>query len=493
MSSKTGASGHRTAGAQIALRGRMKSACVATVGLVMLAACAAMPSDDVDNSDPDFDGKSDSTSTATLVGPVTWSAMPQTVQFAGAGGTAVEYLYETFSLSGSASVSFETSAAGDASLDTVLYLYQPTGDTWGAYIAKNDDGGAAKFSKLAKDLGAGDYRVVIKRKTKTGTPSTALVASCTGDGCAPPPDGCTDLSPRTVTPTIFIGPGSWESSIEAQIDAATTSLDVQMYLFDVTDIAQHVIDAQSRGVAVRVLLDATQASNNKTVKAKLDAAGVPEHLDPSTFSFAHAKYLIVDKRTAVILSGNFNGGAVKTTGGGERNYGIVDTDAKDVADLQSIYEADWIAGPEPDLSCTRLVVSPINSKDRLLAHVASATATLDIEVLYLDDADILSAVIARAQAGVAVRVMLSDPAKNPQNTATAQTLAAQDIPVKFLIANYLHAKMLQADGVAQVGSENMSETSLLKNREVGELIFEPELSGQIHDQYEADWAAAVAP
>ena len=220
---------------------------------------------------------------------------------------------------------------------------------------------------------------------------------------------------------------------------------------------------------------------------------MPNHLDPSKFSFAHAKYLIVDKQTAVILSGNFNGGAIKTSGGGERNYGIVDTDAKDVADLQSIYEADWVAGPEPDLSCTRLVVSPINSKDRLLAHVAGATATLDIEVLYLDDADVVDAVIARAQAGVAVRVMLSDPAKNPQNTKTAQTLAAQGIPVKFLIANYLHAKMLQADGVAQVGSENMSETSLLKNREVGELIFEPGPSGQIHDQYEADWAAAVDP
>jgi hypothetical protein len=45
--------------------------------------------------------------------------------------------------------------------------------------------------------------------------------------------------------------------------------------------------------------------------------------------------------------------------------------------------------------------------------------------------------------------------------------------------------------VAQVASENMSETSLTKNREVGELIFEPTPAGQIHDQYEADWAAGV--
>jgi hypothetical protein len=51
--------------------------------------------------------------------------------------------------------------------------------------------------------------------------------------------------------------------------------------------------------------------------------------------------------------------------------------------------------------------------------------------------------------------------------------------------------MLQSDGVAEVASENMSLTSLTKNREVGELIFEATPSAQIHAQYEADWSNAV--
>ncbi|HUJ62524.1 MAG TPA: phospholipase D-like domain-containing protein [Kofleriaceae bacterium] len=464
---------------------------VVFASLAAILGCASDPA--VDDSDPVLDGKDDGASTAILKGVLDWSGSAQDVAFDDDSGHGVELVYYTFALSGSATVTVETSAApgdsADKNLDTVLYLYQPTGDTWGAYLVKNDDGGAGKFSKLSSTLGAGTYRVLVKRKTKTGVAHAALTASCSGAGCAPVQVGCTPLSPRSVTPSVFVGPDSWEASIEQQIDAARSSLDVQMYLFTVTDIANHIIAAQQRGVAVRVLLDSSEMPNNTTVMNDLSAAGVSNHLDPTVFSFAHAKYMIVDKATAVILSGNFNVGAVTTTGGGERNYGVIDQDAKDVADLQSIYESDWVAGPEPDLSCTRLIVSPINSEQRILDHVNSATKTLDIEVLYLDQTDIRAAVVAAAQRGVAVRILLSDPAKNPQNTATEQYFNGMGIPTKILLANYLHTKMIQADGVALVGSENMSDTSLTKNREVGELIFETAPAAQIHAQYELDWAA----
>lgn len=69
---------------------------------------------------------------------------------------------------------------------------------------------------------------------------------------------------------------------------------------------------------------------------------------------------------------------------------------------------------------------------------------------------------------------------------------ANDIPVKMPMTNYLHTRMIQADGVALVGSENMSETSLTKNRELGGLVFEPTGAAVVHTQYEADWAAAIA-
>jgi phosphatidylserine/phosphatidylglycerophosphate/cardiolipin synthase-like enzyme len=119
----------------------------------------------------------------------------------------------------------------------------------------------------------------------------------------------------------------------------------------------------------------------------------------------------------------------------------------------------------------------------------TAQHTLDIEVLYLDHPDVRAAIVDRAQHGVAVRILLSDPNKNPQNTATEAYFKGENIPTKLLIANYLHTKMIQADGVAMVGSENMSITSLTKNREVGALLAETAPAAMVHAQYELDWAA----
>jgi phosphatidylserine/phosphatidylglycerophosphate/cardiolipin synthase-like enzyme len=455
--------------------------------LASLGGCVMSQSQDAD-SDPDLDGKADGSS-AILKGALDWDA-PTTLAFTSDDGKPVELVYQTFELSGPADITLETTTPSAPSLDTVLYVYAPTDDRWGAYVERNDDGGAGKLSKLSAHLDAGAYRVLVRRKTATGTPSVALAASCSGDGCKRPQHGCSPTEPRTATPELFIGPDAWEQNIEAAIDSAKSSLDVQMYLFTVTGIADHLIAAQQRGVALRVLLDSTQAANNAAIQAKLDAAQIPNHLDPTTFSFAHAKYLIIDKKTAVILSGNFNALAVKTTGGGERNYGFIDRDPDDIADLQSIYEADWTGGAEPDLSCTRLVVSPINSGQRILDHVKSATATLDIEVLYLDQTDLRTEIVAASQRGVAVRILLSDPMRNPQNTAALAFFQGQGISARLFTANYLHAKMIQADGIALVGSENMSTTSWTKNREVGALIFETVPAGAVHDRYEADWAAA---
>ena len=439
--------------------------------------------------DPVLDtNKADGGDVPYAKGTEAWST--RTLGFDNGAGAAADMIYVSFELSGPADITLETESAGDDALDTILYIYEPTPTKWGAYLAKNDDSGAGKLSKLARHLDAGAYRVLIKRRNGAMTiPKVALTGTCTGAGCVAPEHGCDPHEARSQAPDLFVGPDGWQQGIEAAIDSAQVSLDVQMYLFTVTDIAQHIIDAQQkRGVAVRVLLDPHE--DNSVVTALLVGGGIANHTDPAVFSFAHAKYMIIDGSRAVIQSGNFNVGAVKTTGGGERNYAIVDYDADDVADLQAIYESDWVAGPEPDLSCTRLIVSPINSATRVVDHVNSAMHTLDIEVLYLDEPNVRAAIVdAATNRSVAVRILLSDPAKNPQNTATQTYFSGLGIPTKFLISNYLHTKMIKADGVALVGSENMSTTSLTKNREVGALVFETDPVAKIAAQYELDWAA----
>ncbi|MDX2091400.1 MAG: hypothetical protein SFX73_26305 [Kofleriaceae bacterium] len=91
----------------------------------------------------------------------------------------------TFELSANASVALLTGdTTGD--LDTVMYLYKRgrSTDSWGAYVKKNDDAnGDTSDSKIAANLGKGQYRVIIKGHKRTQRGAFGLTGTCSGAGC----------------------------------------------------------------------------------------------------------------------------------------------------------------------------------------------------------------------------------------------------------------------------------------------------------------------
>jgi phosphatidylserine/phosphatidylglycerophosphate/cardiolipin synthase-like enzyme len=307
-------------------------------------------------------------------------------------------------------------------------------------------------------------------------PVTADAAPCTHGS---------PTSPRAAAPTVFVAPTGYEQRMLDLVAGAKKSLDVQMYLLSTSKLASALVAAKQRGVAVRVLLDKDEAGNN-TTRQTLVSAGVMTRDDPATFPFAHAKYVIADGSSVTILSANWNDLAMSE----ERNYGLVDTDPDDVADAQTIFDADW-ANTSPFLPCTRLIVSPINAKPRVLALINGATTSLDVEALYVVDQTIQNALIQAKQRGVAVRVILADPATTPGNSDTVTLFTNAGIPTRVITTFDVHAKLIVADKTtALVGSENFSLTSLTMNREVGALVFEPNTLGAVNAQYESDWAIA---
>jgi phosphatidylserine/phosphatidylglycerophosphate/cardiolipin synthase-like enzyme len=343
---------------------------------------------------------------------------------------------------------------------------------------------------------------------KCSAVAAALVATLVVTGCRPDesssegPDGgmgdidasadgvgCTPLTPRATDVEAFVAPSGFQNRMTALIDSATTTLDIQMYLFTVKSIADKIVAAKQRGVTVRVLLDPDHEGNSN-VTPVLTAGGVNWKNAPSLYTFSHAKYLIVDKKQVVIMSGNWNVDAFIN----ERNYGIVDRDPEDIADVQALFEQDWAIASgmtvsPPDMTCTRLIISPTNAKVRLLEHIKSAKSTLDLEVMYISETSVRSEVVAAKNRGVTVRVLINDATDD-----AVPVLKAAGIEVKTPGPFYLHAKLITADGVAFVGSENMSYTSLQKNREVGALVFEPAAYQVIQNQFNTDWnASTVVP
>lgn len=329
----------------------------------------------------------------------------------------------------------------------------------------------------------------------------ALLVACNANNAAddqPGPDattdapdgtGCTDTTPRSTPPEAFVGPTGLQDRLGALIDSAQTSLDVQMYLFTVRALADKIVAAKARGVAVRMILDPDEAGN-MNVTPILTSGGIDWKTASTIYTFSHAKYLLIDHTSAVIMSMNFNIDAMNN----ERNYGLVDRDPEDVADLQAVFEQDWglASGQQPaapDLSCTRLIISPTNATQRLLAFINSSTQSLDVETYYISDATVRNAIGAAKQRGVDVRVILEDPSDQSGNADTTTYLQNLNIPVKYATNQfYLHAKLIIADGTAFVGSQNLSPTGLNHNREVGALVFEPAAEAVVEQQFEADWS-----
>jgi phosphatidylserine/phosphatidylglycerophosphate/cardiolipin synthase-like enzyme len=230
-------------------------------------------------------------------------------------------------------------------------------------------------------------------------------------------------------------------------------------------------------------------TQNPGVVTRLTGLGVQAKLSSSEFTYTHQKTLVADGRVAFIFTGNFDFSSFDKG----RNYAAVDTAWQDIDDLETLFEADW-AGVAPSLTCTRLVVSPVNSRGRILDVIAGAKKRLDVEALYVTDPDVLQAILDAHKRGVAVRVIINDPSFGFGTADQGKQLVAAGVAARRSGTEFVHAKVLLTDGTSvYLGSENFSKNSLLYNREVGAVFAEAEIDAKrIAAAFESDWAKGIS-
>ncbi|MGE5581466.1 MAG: phospholipase D family protein [Bacillota bacterium] len=115
-------------------------------------------------------------------------------------------------------------------------------------------------------------------------------------------------SPRTIpaTGTIEVGfspQGGITDMIVKELNSAKSSIEVQAYSFTSPPIAKALVDAEKRGVKVRVIVDKSQKTEKYSIVTYLTNAGVPVHIDTG-FAIAHSKIMIVDQIN--VITGSFN-------------------------------------------------------------------------------------------------------------------------------------------------------------------------------------------
>jgi len=328
-------------------------------------------------------------------------------------------------------------------------------------------------------------------------------AACTGDlpltdqgdpstpDLAQPPIGtdvCDPMTPRTVAEKVFATPDAGEQPYLEVLTTAQSSVKVLIYLMGYGGILDTLVAKAKAGVKVSVILDVGQTANQKYADM-LTAAGAEVHWSDPVFPYMHAKTLIVDDRAAVISTGNYSKSLSILK---ERNFVAQISDANDVADLAELFNADWDKRA-PNLSCTRMLVSPINARERVLNLIDSAQQTLVMESMQFADDDVRAHIQQRKTAGVDVRILLAAPSWIGTNTDASMFLKSLGIPVRWMSTPGVHVKAFVVDGkAAYMGSENFSYTSLSKNREVGIIALENAAVQVIATTFEKDWATATA-
>ena len=115
---------------------------------------------------------------------------------------------------------------------------------------------------------------------------------------------CADAAhARQSTQTAFSPSPEAVELIQKTIAKAEVSIDVAAYSFTSYKIADALIEAHKRGVAVRVVLDKGQGKRHYKAIEDMQAAGIPIRIN-SHYSIMHNKFLIIDNKT--IETGSFN-------------------------------------------------------------------------------------------------------------------------------------------------------------------------------------------
>jgi phosphatidylserine/phosphatidylglycerophosphate/cardiolipin synthase-like enzyme len=209
----------------------------------------------------------------------------------------------------------------------------------------------------------------------------------------------------------------------------------------------------------------------------------------SRYYYTHQKSIVADGTSALILTGNLD----STYYSSDRDFGVIDNDAADAAAIQAVFNADYAnAGTTPS-DGDDLVWSPTDSQAQLLSLIDNAQHSLLVEEEEFGDAPLVSALVAAADRGVAVKVVTLNESGYHANfnavTAAGGSVSTYSPTGSF----YIHAKAIIADYGASsarifLGSENFSSTSLNRNRELGLIIGDPTVMSQANATVSSDFA-----
>jgi phosphatidylserine/phosphatidylglycerophosphate/cardiolipin synthase-like enzyme len=277
---------------------------------------------------------------------------------------------------------------------------------------------------------------------------------------------------------LIVQPDAGIAPIVTAIKQARKSVDVLIFRLDRLEIARALEAAVARGVRVRALTAHQNRGGTKVLrKLEMDLleAGVTVSRTADDLVRYHGKMMIVDSRILHIYGFNFTRLDMEKS----RSFGIVTKNHKLVNEAMKLFEADFERQPYAS-SYPRFVVSPENARDRLAAFLKGARKQLLIYDPQVCDDAMLRIISDRIKAGVEVKIIGAVEAK--------WNISGEPFPGKRM-----HVRAMVCDGKrAFVGSQSLRRLELESRREVGIIVTDDVVVGQLKQYFELDWSKTEA-
>ena len=284
--------------------------------------------------------------------------------------------------------------------------------------------------------------------------------------------------------SLIIQPGDSFFPIVGAIDSATQSIKMTIFRMNDPIVKDALRNAVTRGVKVEILVAIDSKGwikRNKKLTEDLAKLGVEvkaQRADKDKIKRYHYKFLLVDHSHSMILTFNPTQKNLHYT----RDFGVIIRDEEITEELRRLFDADWNKQKfKPATS--PLVISPYNSRERLIQLLKSATHSIRILDAKIDDTEVVGVLAKQAAAGVDIKII---------SRKSDLTNLLPNLEVRKLARYKLHAKCIVVDGNRFfLGSQNLRAVSLDQRRELGIIIEDHAIAGRIERVFSEDWANAT--
>ncbi len=317
-----------------------------------------------------------------------------------------------------------------------------------------------------------------------------------------------DNSVSTGTNAIFLD-DAVDDTLIAYINRAKHTIDFTIYDFNpanISDIATALNNAHASGIIVRAIYDTTWTSVNL---GNLLSPGIYSLAAPNTpeYGIMHNKFVVFDADSgdpeeAIVWTGstNFEDQNINNFA----NNVIIIHDQSLARTFQAEFNEMWgSSGAMPDLGNARFgpfkkdntphkfiiggrraecYFSPSDQTTSKIADaISSASDYLYIETMLITRYDLSDSIIARANAGVEVKMIIDDASSSNSNIVNDLGTALGDNFRVYGEAGMLHNKLMivdpaSTDPIVLTGSHNWSNSAENRNDENTLILRDPEIA-----------------